>query len=94
MKLFIIALLNQAGVRPVTRSFLEDGVEASHGAGCAPDIIRETGSCCYIDPPVRGLPERYRKAEAYIMIGNSSGIYMFGTDAKMLAEQWNQETAA
>ena len=56
MKLFIIALLNQAGVRPVTRSFLEDGVEASHGAGCAPDIIRETGRLLLHRSPGQGAP--------------------------------------
>lgn len=47
----------------------------------------------YVSEPPRGLPERYRKTEEYKLQSNQYGIYMYGTDNKRLALEWNNATA-
>ena len=56
-------------------------------------ILRETPNCWYVESLPHGLPERFRKAEEYKLLGNRFGIYMFGRDSKALARVWNESTS-
>lgn len=85
-QLYIIMLHTAEGAVPRRIAYTE--------TDCGFDILRETSNCWYLDDPPHGLPERYRKADEYILGNNKFGIYIFGRDSQKVIEEWNKATSA
>lgn len=86
MELFIIMLFTAEGAVPqrVCYTGRENGFA----------VLRETPNCWYLDDPPKGMPERYRKADEYLLQNNKFGIYIFGRDRFKLIDEWNHATCA